>query len=208
MDICLFRIEKMKLTPKEIDDLVANVVGKDALVILRSIWGKKNVSEFKIAEKLNQNINQIRNVLYRMSEHNLVSFTRKKDKTKGWYIYYWTFDERQAKNLHTFLKRKKLEDLKRVLEEQKAEDVIYLCKSDFIKFRLNEALENDFKCPECGKVLAEEKVVLDVEKVKKEIASLEQELSALAEKKAAKPAKAPKPKKKSKPKSKIAKKPR
>jgi len=41
----------MKLTPKEIEDLVASVTGKDAVEVLRLIKNKKNVSEFKIAEK-------------------------------------------------------------------------------------------------------------------------------------------------------------
>jgi len=206
----------MKLTPKEIEDLVASVVGRDALALLRLLIKKKNFSEFKLAEKLKLNINQVRNVLYRMSEHNLVSFTRKKDKVKGWYIYYWTFDERQAKNLFLFRKRNRLAELKKVLNEKKEEETFFVCKTDFIKFNVNEALESDFKCPECGKVLSEEKVMIDFEKIRKEIAALELEISSFAEKpfvarpqKAAKKASiAAKAKKKSRPKSKVIKKSR
>ena len=124
----------MKLTPKEVEDLVANVVGRDSLNVLRLIKNKKNVSEFKIAENMKLNVNQIRNVLYRMNEHNLVTFTRKKDKKKGWYIYYWTFDEKQAKNLYVFLKRKRLDELKILIDNGKKEESFYVCKTDFIKF--------------------------------------------------------------------------
>jgi len=158
----------MKLTPKEVEDLVANVVGRDSLNVLRLIKNKKNVSEFKIAENMKLNVNQIRNVLYRMNEHNLVTFTRKKDKKKGWYIYYWTFDEKQAKNLYVFLKRKRLDELKILIDNGKKEESFYVCKTDFIKFDLDEALENNFICPECGKVLIEEKVFIDIDKLKKE----------------------------------------
>ena len=135
----------MKLTPKEIEDLVVSVVGRDVLALLRMLVKKKNFSEFKLAEKLKLNINQVRNVLYRMSEHNLVSFTRKKDKTKGWYIYYWTFDERQAKNLFLFKKRNRLAELKNVLNEKKEEETFFACTTDFIKLTVNEALESEFK---------------------------------------------------------------
>lgn len=170
---------KMKLTPKEIEDLVASVTGKDAVEVLRLIKNKKNVSEFKIAEKLKSNINQVRNTLYRMNERSLVGFTRKKDKKKGWYIYYWTFNEKQAKNLFIFLKKKKLEELKSVLNNYDEEESYFTCKTDFIKFDANEALEHYFKCPECGKVLKEEKSpIVDIEKIKKEISMFEADIKS------------------------------
>ena len=37
---------------------------------------------------MNIEINQTRNILYRLTEHGIVSSTRKKDAKKGWYTYF------------------------------------------------------------------------------------------------------------------------
>ena len=74
------------------ETVVGDVVGADVISLVRSLKNKKNVSEFKIAETLKQEVNITRNMLYRLYDANLVTFIRKKDKVKGWYIYYWTFN--------------------------------------------------------------------------------------------------------------------
>ena len=153
---------------KFLKEVVGIVVGKNAEGIVDLLFNKNNVSEFLIAKKLDLTVNQTRNILYKLSDSGLVTSTRKKDKKKGWYIYYWTFDEKQAKNLYVFLKRKRLDELKILIDNGKKEESFYVCKTDFIKFDLDEALENNFICPECGKVLIEEKVFIDIDKLKKE----------------------------------------
>ncbi|MBS3095329.1 hypothetical protein J4231_01495 [Candidatus Woesearchaeota archaeon] len=167
----------MKLNPKDSEDLVAGLVGRDALNVLRLIKNKRNVSEFKLAESLKQNINQVRNVLYRMNEYNLVGFIRKKDKKKGWYIYYWTFEENEAAKIYIMLKRKRLEELREAISKGK-EEMFFVCKTDLVKFSMEDALNMEFRCPECGKVLKEEKVIIDVEKIRREIDAIEHDLKS------------------------------
>jgi len=70
--------------------LVEEMAGLDTGRIVDILFGKKDVNEFLIARKMELTINQIRNILYKLSAEGLVSFIRKKDKRKGWYIYYWT----------------------------------------------------------------------------------------------------------------------
>ena len=77
----------MKLSNKLIDNVVENVAGKDVLPLVKTLKNKKNVSEFKLADDIKEEINTTRNMLYRLLDNNLVSFVRKKDKKKGWYIY-------------------------------------------------------------------------------------------------------------------------
>ena len=86
----------MKLSNNAIEVLVTEIAGKDVLPLIELIRGKTDVSEFKIAEKLGKTVNEVRNMLYRLSDYNLVSFTRKKDKRKGWYIYFWTLNSYQS----------------------------------------------------------------------------------------------------------------
>lgn len=78
----------IKLTPKLIESVVGEVAGPDVIPLVKALKNKKNVSEFVIADEIDIEINATRNMLYRLYNANLVSFTRKKDKKKGWYIYY------------------------------------------------------------------------------------------------------------------------
>ena len=79
--------------------IVEDIAGKQATEIVKLLIGKKDVNEFLIAKKLKLTINQTRNILYKLSDSGLVSFTRKKDKRKGWYIYFWTLNSLKSLEL-------------------------------------------------------------------------------------------------------------
>src|SRR3989344_7829324 len=106
----------MRLSNKIVEDVVIEVAGDDVLPLVQALKNKKNVSEFKLAESLKKEVNSTRNMLYRLYDHNLVSFVRKKDKKKGWYIYYWTFDMKKVKYLLNSIKKTKVTKLKERLE--------------------------------------------------------------------------------------------
>ncbi|MEM4244716.1 MAG: hypothetical protein QXR60_00730 [Candidatus Nanoarchaeia archaeon] len=165
----------MRLSNKVIDELVREVVGDDAVKLVNMLKNKTNVSEFKLAEKLKLTVNHVRNILYRLQEHNLVTSVRRKDKKKGWYIYYWTFNMHQAKIMLSSLKRKKLDDLKSKLNVESI-DSFFLCPKDFTRLKVDYAIEHDFKCPECGTLLKQQDNDQYLAKIRKEIEQLEQEL--------------------------------
>ena len=50
-------------------------------------------------------------MIYKLYHADLVEFTRKKDKTKGWYIYYWTFKLKQIRAKSREIKKIRLEKL-------------------------------------------------------------------------------------------------
>ena len=78
----MVEIKEMGLDTETVTELVEEIAGKDVVELVELIKGKEHVSEFKIAEKLDLTVNQVRNMLYRLYSHNLVSFIRKKDKNK------------------------------------------------------------------------------------------------------------------------------
>ena len=132
-------------------DLVEEMAGVNNGRIVNILFGKKDVNEFLIAKKMELTINQVRNILYRLSADGLVSFIRKKDKRKGWYIYYWTLKtEKCLVRLEQSL-IKKIENLKGILNNREVRRY-YLCKPCEIEVGEEKALEHGFTCEECSEV--------------------------------------------------------
>jgi transcription factor E len=168
---------QIKLLKSVIEDLI----NKQSVEIIDLLAGKKNVNEFAIAEKLKLTINQTRNILYKLSDFGLVSFIRKKDKRKGWYIYFWTLDIFQSLSLLEEKLKNKLEVLETQIKNRK-QGRHYLCTTCSIEVNEETALLNDFICPECEEVyeLSDDSEVVNqigknIEKLKKEIKLVSEE---------------------------------
>jgi transcription initiation factor TFIIE subunit alpha len=155
--------------------VVSEVAGEDVIPLVKALKNKKNVSEFKLADSLKQEVNKTRNMLYRLYDSNLVSFVRKKDKKKGWYIYYWTFDLKRIKYLVFNLKKKRFDKLKERLEREK-ESQFYSCDSKCIRLDFDQAMNFEFKCPECGELIEQEDNSEEIKKIEKELKELEAEI--------------------------------
>lgn len=166
----------MKINNKIIESVVSQVSGEDVIELVRYLKDKKNISEFKIADAIDHEINQTRNMLYRLFDANLVSFIRKKDKKKGWYIYYWTFNTKRIKDLFWNLKKKKIFNLKERLKRENATD-FFACDKNCIRLSFDQASDFEYKCPECGNLMNQEDNVKKIEEIQKEIEVLEKELS-------------------------------
>lgn len=168
----------MKALSKHIEDLILELGGKDALLVYKQLEGKENVSEFLLSDKLKLTINQIRNILYKFDAFNLVKFTRKKDRKKGWYIYFWTFREEQLIEL---LVKKKQERLKMLEEQMQKEQNIeyYACNNKCMRMPIETAMEYEFTCPECGELTNPDDNSKRVQKLTEE----KEEITALLESK-------------------------
>ena len=164
---------KKKLTPKKnlFEEVISEVAGPDVLPLVKALKNKKNISEFKLATTLRQEINTVRNMLYRLYNANLVSFMRKKDQKKGWYIYYWTFNTKNIKHLADDIKKKKIEKFTERLTREK-NSLFYHCKNKCLRLEFENAADYEYKCPECGSILEQED---NREKIK----TLEQDILAL-----------------------------
>ncbi len=161
----------MRLSNKVVDESIKEVAGEDVIPLVQIIKNKKNVSEFKIAEKANLSVNIVRNMLYRLYHANLVSFIRKKDKKKGWYIYYWTFNMKRIKFLYDEIRKKKMDKLKVRLDREK-NNFFFTCKTQCMRLDLDRASEYGFKCPECGELLEQEDNSSTIKDIEKEIKEL------------------------------------
>lgn len=175
----MHRIGYMLLTNDQIAELVKEIAGKEAVPLVLEIKNKENVSEFKLADKLKKSVNEVRNYFYRLHEHEIVHFMRKKDKKKGWYVYYWTFDHRKAKNLLLGLKRKNIREL-RDLIRQDSSAIFFICPKGCTRVNTENALEIGYRCTECNSLLNPDDVSKRIKETYERIKKLEQEMGLLS----------------------------
>jgi len=161
-----------------LENFVNEVAGKDAVKLVNLMKERENISEFTLAEDLKLSINQVRNLLYKLNEHNLVYSSRKKDREKGWYIYYWTFNFKHARDILTSKKRSRINHLHEELKTE-SQKGFYVCPNNDIRVDLEEALEYNFKCPECGALLKQEDSIKRISEIQNEITRLTHELEEL-----------------------------
>lgn len=173
---------------KFLKEIVVIIAGKQAEQIVDLLDGKKYVNEFIIAKKLNLTINQTRNILYRISDHGLVSFVRKKDKRKGWYTYFWKIEV--MKSLE-FLRNEILKKMDQVNHQIRSRETkeFYVCENCNIEFNEESALTHNFTCNECGNIVSrkDNQPVIkayqkDLERLNKELEMVESELEVEKEK--------------------------
>ncbi len=169
---------------REIDDLVVSLAGEDILPLVALLRGKENISEFTIADRLNITVNQVRNMLYRLHKVNLVTFTRKKDKKKGWYIYYWTLDIGKLEDALFQQKKKQLAEFAEKLAKEE-EGKFYVCPEKCKRLTMEDAMEAEFHCPECGQLLVEQDNRRTIDNIKRRIEELSAEIKAEEERQAA-----------------------
>lgn len=165
----------MRLSNNIVEAVIEEVVGLDAIPLVRYLKNNKNVSEFKIAQIIKKEVNITRNLLYRLYENNLVGFMRKKDKQKGWYIYYWTFNQKRVKFLVVDLKKKKLVKLNERIKREKGGN-FFGCRNKCIRLNFDQATEFGFKCPECGSILDQEDNQNIIEDLENQVKTLQKEL--------------------------------
>ncbi len=158
--------------------VVSELVGEHAMPIIEFLTGKEKISEFIIAEEIEQEINQVRGTLYQLLEHNIVSFIRKKDRIKGWYICYWDFNEYMIPQLKKKMLQNKLDRLQeRLAEESSAQ--FYICGRTCTRLTFEEAMDQNFKCAECGSILQEQDNTRTKEFLAERINELDEQISVL-----------------------------
>jgi transcription factor E len=133
--------------------IVEKSAGLQAVKIVDLLYNKKNINEFIIAKKLGITINQTRNLLYRLSHLGIISSTRKKDKRKGWYIYFWTFNVIRSLELLEEGINQEIAGLEGQLASKKQKR-FYKCSICGREATEEAAMQTEFICQECGEVYA------------------------------------------------------
>lgn len=168
----LTNVQKKKLT----EEVVTELVGEHALPIIEFLKGKTKISEFIVAEELEMEINETRNILYKLLEHNIVSFIRKKDRIKGWYICYWDFNDHMIPQLQEKITKQKLEKMQERLETEQG-GTYFMCANACTRLDFDEAMLIQFKCHECGSLMHQQDNSRTIEFLKDRVKELEKDLA-------------------------------
>ena len=142
----------MRLTKKKIQEILVSIVGEDGLPLINDLIGQENISEFDLAETTGFDIKVVRRLLYLLYNQNVIKFTRKKDKLKGWYIYYWTLVPDNIRFNYYKVKRELLVRLEAQLEIEEKE-VFFISPNGGVRLNFDDAMEYDFHCPETGELI-------------------------------------------------------
>src|SRR3989344_4901015 len=173
---------KMRLTQNKIEEILVNLLGEEGRSLIRYLGGRENVSEFDLANKTKKDIKLIRKMLYILYNHNLVGFTRKKDKQKGWYIYYWTLLPANIEFSYFKQRREQLEKLKQRLDEEHKE-LFFVCPDKCVRLNFDRGMDFEFHCPECGKLMIQDTNKEEIKKsIQAEMDEINEELKTLNEK--------------------------
>lgn len=157
-----------------IETIIPELIGEEAVKLVKIMQKRKNISEFDLANMVKKDVNSVRNLLYKLFDHNLVSFTRKKDKKKGWYIYYCTLEEKRLPIIAKEMRQKKIEKIKDRIQREKS-TLFYICPNKCVRLDFDQSANIQFKCPDCGTLMTQED---NSEKIR----DLEQTLQGLEEK--------------------------
>jgi transcription initiation factor TFIIE subunit alpha len=164
----------MILTNKKLFEVIEEIVGESGVAIVKYLKDRKNISEFIVAEKTKLDMQSTRHILYKLNDYNIASYIRKKDRKKGWYISYWTFNRKRVKDLIDKLKNERLEKLKEQLKrEEEHQGNFFICTRACARLDFDQATDFQFKCPECGSLLNQQDNTKTIGNIKEKIKELE-----------------------------------
>ncbi len=164
----------MVLTNKKIYGLINEIAGEQAVPIIEYLKNRKNVSEFIIADKVKLDMQTTRNILYTLNSHNVATYIRRKDRKKGWYISYWTFNRKRIKDLMDKLRREKIAKLSdRLRKEESNKGNFFICSKACARLDFEQATEFGFKCPECGVLLNQQDNSKTIDNIRQNLQELE-----------------------------------
>ena len=157
----------MKYSDKEIEEL-RKIAGEEIYLLIKILKNKKRVSEIKLAEYCKKKLNDVRSMLYKLHNLNLVSFIKKRNKKTGWYVYYWGLDIKKMRDFFIDFKKKELKELKKDLKNEEHKK-FYICMNKCGRFDFENASKFNFKCPECDSLLNYEENNKKIDFIKEKI---------------------------------------
>ncbi|PTD94562.1 transcription factor E [archaeon SCG-AAA382B04] len=156
-------------------EFILEIAGDEALDIIEQLKEKGETTDEDIAENVECDLNNVRKILYKLYDNGLADYSRSRDEKSGWITYSW---ELTLDNIDSVLKERKkvyLEELEERLEYEE-NNVFYVCPDGHERLTFEEASEEQFECPECGKQMVHYDDDRDIKEIKETIEELKEDL--------------------------------
>jgi transcription initiation factor TFIIE subunit alpha len=133
-----------------LESVVREIGGEDAIKVAKLLDPKEETTDEAIASASEMKLNAVRKILYRLYDARLAEFRRIRDKTTGWFIYFWRLRPERVEELVTNRQKTVYKKLKNRLDYEKNFH-FFKCDQEYCpRYTFDEAMENNFRCPECG----------------------------------------------------------
>jgi len=130
-----------------VDDIAGEEVKQVTLVLLNA---DKETTDEEISEKLDMRLNQVRKSLYKLYDLQLATFRRIRDKSTGWFVYFWTL---HPERIDLFVEKKQQEVMSKLQErlEYEESNMFFTCNNpECPRVTFQEAMDNNFECEHCS----------------------------------------------------------
>ena len=166
----------------EVQSLIKSVVGEEGIHVVEHLMGVDKADEFEIAEALKEEVNFVRSIMYKMYSQKLVSYTRRRDIERGWYIYTWKILVDKVLLVIINQKENLLNELSDKLDYETNKEQGFHCKKCSIHVDFPKAMEISFSCFACGSMLEPLDNKTKLSTLSKKIEELSQGLGFLKQK--------------------------
>lgn len=129
-----------------VEDVAGPEVREVTIILLTH---KGELTDEIIAEELDIKLNQVRKALYKLHDLELATFRRIRDKTTGWFIFYWKLHPEKITSL---VKKKQKNVLEKIISRLQYEEgnMFFSCLEDGCdRVTFQTAMEQDFICQNC-----------------------------------------------------------
>lgn len=125
---------------------------KEAEAVTFFLLEHPDTDEFVVAAQTGLSKDAVREMLYRLQTENIVTYFKRKDKEAGWYMSFWQVNRAGVLYLTKKRNANRLISLEKRLQRELSHD-FFVCPALCIRFEEKDALEHDYRCPDCGAVL-------------------------------------------------------
>ncbi|NHJ85516.1 MAG: hypothetical protein FK734_08645 [Asgard group archaeon] len=133
-----------------LESVVREIGGDDAVKVAALLDPTEETTDEAIAAGAEMKLNAVRKVLYRLYDARLAEFRRIRDKSTGWFIYFWRLKPNRVEELVINRKKTVYRKLKARLDYEEKYH-FFKCDQDYCpRYTFDEAMENNFRCPECN----------------------------------------------------------
>jgi transcription initiation factor TFIIE subunit alpha len=134
-------------------ELAVLVGGENAGKIMKYLLKRPGITDEELSRILQIDIKEIRKILHKLNEQGILHYELAREKDTGHRIFRWYVGQEQVTGFIITNMKKILERLEERLEYEKNHQFYWCETKGCRKLPFEEALDNLFKCPVCGKPL-------------------------------------------------------